>query len=143
MEVAAPPGILGVPWGAIGWTVLFAGTGMLLMLAAVIVFDLLSPVRVLRDVRAGNPAVGWTVAGLLVSTGIVMHSAMLHNSGWLQAVLYSALGIALEYAAFFLWELATPGWSLNRALEEGNTTVGIITCGLFIAIGLVVAGAFS
>ncbi|MFO7172802.1 MAG: DUF350 domain-containing protein [Bacillota bacterium] len=136
-------GLLGIPWAAVGWTALFAFTGLVLMLLAVVVFDLLSPVHVLRDVQAGNTAVGWVVAGLLISTGIVMHSAMAANAGWLQAVVYSALGIVLEYAGFFLWELATPRWSLHRALQENNTTVGIITCGLFIAIGLVVAGAFS
>lgn len=143
MEGGAAPALLGVPLAGVGWTALFALTGLVLMLGAVVVFDVLTPVRVLRDVGQGNEAVGWAVAGLLVSTGIVMNAALAHNAGWLQAVLYGILGIAVEYLAFFLWELATPHWSLNRALENGNTTVGIITCGLFIAIGLVVAGAFS
>lgn len=136
-------GFLGVPWAAIGWTAAFALTGLVLMLAAVVVFDLLSPVHIIRDVQSGNTALGWVVAGLLISTGLVMNSAMIAHAGLVQAVVYSVLGIALEYAGFFLWELVTPRWSLNKALEEGNTTVGIITCGLFIAIGLVVAGALS
>lgn len=144
MDAGTQAGLLGVAWGAMGWTALFALTGLVLMLGAVLVFDLLLPARLLREVGSGdNAALGWVAAGLLISTGIVMNSAMAHNAGWLQAVLYSVLGIAVEFAAFFLWELATPRWSLNKALEQGNTPVGIIVFGLFIAIGLVVAGAFS
>lgn len=143
MEVAGPPALLGVPWANIGWTALFALTGMALMLLSVALFDLLVPYRVLRQIEDGSQAVGWVVAGLLVSTGLVMHQAMVHNAGLLQAVVYAVLGILLNYAGYFLFELLTPHWSLNRAIAGNNTTAGVICCGLFVALGLVVAGAFT
>lgn len=144
MEVAvAPPGLFGVSWGDMGWTALFALVGLVLMLVSVLVFDLLVPYRVLRDIEDGVDAVGWVVMGLLVSTGIVMHAAMRANAGLDRAVLYSVLGIILNYAGYFLFEAITPRWSLNKAIANNNVTAGKICAGLFVALGLVVSGAFT
>lgn len=144
MEVSvAQPGIFGVPWANIGWTALFAAVGLILMLVSVLIFDLLVPYRVTREISDGVEAVGWVVAGLLVSTGIVMHAAMRANAGLVQAVIYGMLGILLNYAGYYLFELITPHWSLNKAIASNNATAGRICAGLFVAIGLVVSGAFT
>lgn len=144
MEVSiAQAGLFGVPWANMGWTALFALIGLILMLLSVLVFDWLVPYRVTKDISNGVEAVGWVVMGLLVSTGIVMHAAMRANSGLIQAVMYAVLGIALNYAGYFLFELITPNWSLNKAIAGNNTTAAKICTGLFVAIGLVVSGAFT
>lgn len=141
MDVAQPA-ILGIPWMNLAWTALFTLVGLVLMLVSVVVFDWLTPFPVIKSISSGVQAAGWVVAGLLASTGIIMHGAMRANSGLLQAVIYSVLGIGLNYVGYFVWELLTPNWSLNDAIAKDNVTAGVICCGLFVAIGLIVAGAY-
>lgn len=128
---------------SIGWTALFAVSGLVLMIVGLWVFDLLLPLRLLQEAHEGNEAVGWLIAGFLISTGIVLADAFRYNAGLLQGLIYAALGIVLNYLCFFLWEWVTPRWSLNDALKNGSNTAGKILFGLFIAIGLVVSGSFS
>lgn len=132
-----------LPWEGFGFTLLFALTGLALMFVGLLVFDWIVPFRLFQEVENGNEAVGWMAAGFLVSTGIVLGDAFRHNAGLLQGVLYSVLGILLNYLGYYLWEWLTPRWSLNDAIAKGSTAVGKVCFGIFVAVGLVIAGSFS
>ncbi|HWI65879.1 MAG TPA: DUF350 domain-containing protein [Symbiobacteriaceae bacterium] len=132
-----------LPWEGLGITVLFALTGLALMFLGLLIFDWIVPFALFQEVEKGNEAVGWMAAGFLVSTGIVLGDAFRHNAAWLDGVLYSVLGILLNYLGYYLWEWLTPRWSLNGAMAKGSKAVGIACFGIFVAVGLVIAGAFS
>lgn len=134
---------MNLPWESFGWTLIFAGTGLALMFVGLFVFDVLVPFKLFAEVERGNEAVGWLVAGFLISTGIVLGDAFRHNVGLIQGVAYAVLGILLNYLGYFLWEWLTPRWSLNGAIQKGSTGAGKIVFGIFVAIGLVVVGSFS
>lgn len=132
-----------LPWEGFGVTLLFALTGLLLMFVGLLVLDILVPFKLFQEVESGNAAVGWVVAGFLISTGLVLGDAFRHNTGWIQGVAYAILGILLNYLGYFMWEWLTPRWSLSGALQKGSTAVGQVVFGIFVAIGLVIMGAFS
>jgi putative membrane protein len=132
-----------LPWESFGWTLIFAFTGLALMFVGLVVFDILVPFKLFHEVAAGNEAVGWLVAGFLISTGIVLGDAFRHNVGLLQGVAYSVLGILLNYLGYFLWEWLTPRWSLSDAIQKNSTAAGKVMFGISVAIGLVIAGSFS
>ena len=132
-----------LPWEGFGITLLFALTGLALMFFGLLLFDILVPFRLFAEVENGNEAVGWMVAGFLISNGIVLGDAFRHNVGWLQGVGYAVFGILLNYLGYYLWEWLTPKWSLNDAIAKGSTAVGKVVFGIFVAIGLVIVGAFS
>lgn len=132
-----------MPWDAFAWTVLFAMTGLVLMFLGVLIFDWITPFRLFEEISKGNLAVAWLTAGFLVSTGIIMRAALAHNEGLLQAGTYAVLGMLLNYAGYYVWEWATPKWSLNDAVRQGSVAAGVVLFGIFVAIGAVVSGAFS
>lgn len=132
-----------LPWENFGWTLIFAFVGLALMFLGLWLFDILVPFKLFAEVEKGNEAVGWLVAGFLISTGIVLGEAFRHSVGLLQGTALAILGILLNYLGYYLWEWLTPKWSLSDAIQKGSTTVGKIVFGIFVAIGLVVAGAFT
>lgn len=134
---------MNLPWESFGWTLIFAVTGLALMFIGLLIFDLLVPFRLFAEAEGGNEAVGWVVAGFLISTGIVLGDAFRHNVGLIQGVAYATLGILLNFLGYFLWEWLTPRWSLSDAIQKGSTAAGKIVFGIFVAIGLVVVGSFS
>lgn len=132
-----------LPWENFGWTLIFAFVGLALMFLGLWLFDILVPFKLFAEVEKGNEAVGWLVAGFLISTGIVLGEAFRHSVGLLQGTALAILGILLNYLGYYLWEWLTPKWSLSDTIQKGSTTVGKIVFGIFVAIGLVVAGAFT
>ncbi|MDB4898133.1 MAG: hypothetical protein JWN15_4395 [Firmicutes bacterium] len=134
---------MNVPWESFGWTLIFAFSGMALMFVGLAVFNLILPFNLFIEAEAGNEAVGWFISGFLISTGIVLGDAFRHSVGLLQGLAYATLGILLNYLGYFLWEWLTPAWSLKEAMHKGSTAAGKILFGLFVAIGLVIAGSFS
>lgn len=132
-----------LPWQNLGWTLMFACSGLVLMFLGLVLFDLLVPFKLFGEAQSGNEAVGWFISGFLISTGIVLGDAFRHNTGLFQALAYAVLGILLNYLSYFLWEWLTPTWSLKQAIHNGSNAAGKILFGLFVAIGLVIAGSFS
>lgn len=132
-----------ISWEGLGWTLGFVLSGLAVMFLGLLVFDLLLPFKLYEEVENGNEAAGWLVAGFLISAGIVLGTAFRANLGWIQAMVDAALGILLNYLGYYLWEWCTPRWSLTESIKKGSVSAGKVLFGLFIAIGLIIAGSFS
>lgn len=127
----------------LGWTVGFTAAGLVLMFLGLVIYDILVPFKLFKEVEEGNEAVAWLVAGFLISTGIILGNAFTINMVFLQALVYGAVGIVLNYLGYFAWELLTPKWSLSDAIAKGSTAAGKVMFGIAIAIGLIISGAMS
>jgi putative membrane protein len=127
---------------AIGWSVGFALSGLLLMFLGLVLFDILTPFKIFDEVQNGNEAVAWLVTGFLVSTGIVLGDAFNDHLVWTQAMATAGISMLLNILGYYLWEWVTPRWSLNQAIKNGSTAAAKVCFGIFIAVGLVVAGSF-
>lgn len=134
---------MSLPLESYGWTLLFTFSGLALMFIGLLVFDWIVPFKLFTEVESGNEAVGWMAAGFLISTGIVLGDAFRHNIAWTEAMVDGVLGVALNYLAYYLWEWLTPRWSLTQSLKNGSTAAGKVLFGIFVAIGLIIAGSFS
>lgn len=132
-----------IAWESIGWTIIFALTGLGIMFLGLVGFNLLLPFKIFAEIEKGNEAVGWLVAGFLISTGIVLAESFRHNAGLLQSVLFAVIGILLNYLGYFLWEWLTPKWDLGKAMSDRSVAVGKILFGKSVAIGLIISGALT
>jgi putative membrane protein len=61
----------------------------------------------------------------------------------LDLVIWAAIGIVSQIVADFLAEVLTPTFSIQKALKEDNVAVAIAMVGMFIAIGLIIAGCLT
>ncbi|MFZ5817106.1 MAG: DUF350 domain-containing protein [Bacillota bacterium] len=132
-----------ITWANLGWTMLFTGAGLILMFLGLFIYDLLVPFKLFKEVEQGNEAVSWLAAGFLISTGIILGNAFAMHMVFLQALVYGVLGIVLNYAGYFAWELLTPKWSLSESIAKGSTAAGKVMFGIAIAIGLIISGSMS
>jgi uncharacterized membrane protein YjfL (UPF0719 family) len=57
--------------------------------------------------------------------------------------LYAALGVALMYVAYRIFDLLTPGVDFPAELKRGNIAVAIFIGALFIAIALIIGRALN
>lgn len=126
----------------IGWSVAFVLGGLLLMFLGLVLFDIVTPYKLFDEVQNGNKAVAWVAAGFLVSTGIVLGDAFKDLPYFLDAMIVAGLSIVMNIVGYYAWEVVTPKWSLNKAIKDGNTGVGMVCFGIFVAVGLIVAGSF-
>lgn len=128
--------------------VIFTITGIVLELIQVSAFFLISRLTLSEELTRENQDVGWIVAGLLISMGLIIHSAMAHNDALVNAVVFSLFGAVMNILAYktldWLFRLLLPGWkSLDQAIQQHFLPGAIMSFGAFIAVGLVIAGALA
>lgn len=125
--------------------VLFTLAGIALALLQLVLFQwsVRRRFRILAELREENPAMGLVLAGLLISTGLVVHSAMAHNDTLLEAVGFGALGAVLNVFAYHALDWLTPGWDLSEKIDKHSLAGGYAAFGGFVLVGLIVAGALT
>jgi uncharacterized membrane protein YjfL (UPF0719 family) len=57
--------------------------------------------------------------------------------------LYAAMGVALMYLAYRVFDLLTPAVNFGAELKRGNTAVAIFIGALFVSIAIIIGGALS
>lgn len=117
------------------WAVFFV-----LMIAAIWVFDLVTPFKLRQETQEKNGALGAVLAGLLIGIAIIIFASMTTSSSILTAVSYSVLGFVLMLVSYFLYDISTPE-KISKEIDDHNMLVGLKIAGLFVAVSLVVAGA--
>lgn len=133
---------IGNPFVAV---VLFTLAGVALASAQIVVFQLTvrGKFRIMQELREENPAIGLVLAGLLISTGLIVNSAMTHNDTLVQTLAFGALGAAMNVAIYHALDWLTPGWDLGQRINQHSLAGGWAAFGGFVMIGLIVAGALS
>ena len=58
-------------------------------------------------------------------------------------VLYTIIGVALMYVAYKVFDLLTPELSFQHELKAGNLAVAVFIGSMFLAIGIIIAGALN
>lgn len=126
---------------------IFTIVGIALEIIQVWVFFKLSHLRLVDELAHENQAVGWVIAGLFVSMGLIIHSAMSHNDSLVRAVLFSLFGAVMNIIAYhsfdWIFKRVIPGWSMDKAIHQKFLPGAIMAFGAFTAIGLIIAGALS
>ena len=130
----------------------YGALGIVLLLLSSFVMDLVIPYNFQKEIfEEKNPAVGALVAGIFVSVSIIIRAAIAGGdslvipevNGYLSSVLYTALGLVLFIAGYFLLTLLFKKWNLNKQIDEHNTALGVAVAGFFVAIAIVVSGAIQ
>ena len=129
----------------------FLGVYAVLFLLAKQLNDLLSPYKLIEELAVrDNPAIGLSLSGYLLATGLVFLGPLLGPS----EDLVSDLVLVAGYATLGIVFLNLSRWTLDKLIlnqfcniealvEKRNVGVGAVRFGVYIATGLIAAGSLN
>ena len=124
--------------------------GIVLMILGTFLIDLVIPCDFPEEIKKRNTAVGYIMAGASIAAGTILKSAIMSPAmaaveeglidGMLSSVIYFAIGIVFCILGYFIINLFHRKYDLSKEIGEGNPAAGIMVCGLFIGLGIVISG---
>ncbi|NHN33417.1 DUF350 domain-containing protein [Paenibacillus agricola] len=99
--------------------------------------DVTDPVKV-----GAARAAAYDLGGKIVGQALVLASAVYHSIGLLDLVIWGVLGIAFQIIVFYLFGMLAP-FKVLAEIPKGNVSVGLFSCFLSIASGLLMASLIS
>ncbi|MBF0433369.1 MAG: DUF350 domain-containing protein [Fibrobacteria bacterium] len=117
-------------------------TGIVFMGMSYVISDLvyLRKAKVMDALVAGNNAVAWFLAGRFVFTGLNVLAAIHGEGSWFVSFIYFILGEVGCWIGYFVYCRVTP-YDDIREIENGTDAVGIVSAGIFLALGLLALNA--
>lgn len=113
------------------------------VLAAILVFDLLTRYKIWEEIQGGNLAVAFSTGGMVFGIANVMRYAISANDTLLQTVSWGGLGTAALLIVYFAFELLTPKLNVSEEISKGNRAVGFITFIFSIAFSFIIGASIS
>ena len=129
--------------------------GIVMMLLGSFLVDLVIPCSFPEEIKKGNTAIGWISAGVYVSIGFIIKTAITSPDsavkeieqslvgGILSTVYYYALGAIFLMIGYVLLKLINRKYDLNTEVGNGNAAAGIMVFGMFVGLGLVISGVIA
>ena len=124
--------------------------GIILMIFGTFLVDLVIPCNFPEEIKKRNVAVGYIMAGASIAIGVILKSAIISPStevienglleGAFSSVLYFALGMVFCVLGYVIINLFHRRYDLNKEIGDGNPAAGIMGCGLFIGLGILISG---
>ncbi|NBD23138.1 DUF350 domain-containing protein [Paenibacillus glycinis] len=111
----------------------------LLQLIGMLIFSWMTPFKDLEELRKGNMAVGLALGGKFLATAIILGVSAYTNTSIWYMMLWFAVGYVCLIAAYWLFELITPGLKISEHLQKGNTAIGILLCFVFLGTSFAVS----
>ncbi len=103
------------------------------------IFMWMTPFKDMEELRKGNVAVALALGGKFVSTAIILGVAAFTNTSIWFMMLWFAVGYLCLIAAYWIFELVTPGFRISEHLQKGNVAVGVMLCMVFIGTAFAVS----
>lgn len=124
--------------------------GIVLMMLGTFLIDLIIPCDFPEEIKKRNTAVGYIMAGASISVGIILKYAIMSPvtatvengifDGMFSSILYFFIGMIFCVLGYFIINLFHRKYDLNKEIGDGNPAAGIMVCGLFIGLGIVISG---
>lgn len=115
----------------------------LLMVFGIIIFVYTTKTKEFALIGQGNKSAGIVLAGRTIGLSIVLYSAIANSISLLDLVIWAAIGIITQVIANVLAEVLTPTFNVAESLEKDNIAVAISLFGMFVSIGLIIAGCLT
>lgn len=130
--------------------IIYCALGTALMLLGTFVVDLAIPCHFPTEIKKGNIAVGWLMAGITIGISIIIKSAIMSPvfdgaaesilSGIVSTVFYYIIGLALCVIGYLFLNLINRKYDLNTEIGNGNAAAGIMVAGIFIGLANIISG---
>jgi putative membrane protein len=114
-------------------------TIVLLQVLGMVIFTLMTPFKDMEELKKGNVAVGLAFGGKFLATAIILGVAAYTNTSIWFMMLWFAVGYVCLIAAYWIFELFTPGFRISEQLQKGNTAVGVVLAMVFVGTAFAVS----
>ena len=119
----------------------YFGTGIGVLVAAVVVVAWTTPHHEFRLIRAGNSSAALAFAGSLVGIALPLDAAISHSVSLLDALIWGAASALIQIVAYLAMRWVSP--KLSQQITDNIPAAGIFAAGVSIAVGLINAAAMT
>lgn len=122
---------------------IYFNVSAVLMALGIVIFVFTTKTKEFKLIGQGNKAAGIVIAGRTIGLAIILYSAIANSVSLADLAVWAGIGIVTQVIANFLAEVLTPGFNIRESLEQDNVAVAIVLLGMFISIGLIIAGCLT
>ncbi|MCW1978434.1 DUF350 domain-containing protein [Xanthomonas campestris] len=119
----------------------YFGTGLGVLIVAVVLVTLVTPHKDFTLLRQGNVAAATALAGNLIGVALPLHSAITHSVSLVDALIWGVVACGIQVVAYLLANLVAGRISLQ--ITDNVAAAGIFSAGVSIAVGLINAAAIT
>ena len=130
---------------------IYSVLGIILMIFGTFLIDLIIPCNFPEEIKKRNVAVGYIMAGASIAVGIILKSCVMSPTvltqveekfmeGLVSSIVYFAVGMIFCMLGYVVINAFHRRYNLNNEIGEGNPAAGIMVCGLFIGLAIVISG---
>lgn len=122
----------------------YLGVSISLLVIGMLLFTLSTPkIKEFQLIAQKNVSAAMLLGGKVIGLAIVLGAAVEYSISLIDMVIWGAIGIVAQAVVFFIAELITIRFSIQKAIEEDNRAVGTILLSLSLAVGWIVAKCLS
>lgn len=122
----------------------YLGVSISLLVIGMLLFTLSTPkIKEFQLIAQKNVSAAILLGGKVIGLAIVLGAAVEYSISLFDMVIWGAIGIVAQVVVFFIAELITIRFSIQKAIEEDNRAVGTILLSLSLAVGWIVAKCLS
>lgn len=122
----------------------YLGVSISLLVIGMLLFTLSTPkIKEFQLIAQKNVSAAMLLGGKVIGLAIVLGAAVEYSISLIDMVIWGAIGIVAQVVVFFIAELITIRFSIQKAIEEDNRAVGTILLSLSLAVGWIVAKCLS
>ena len=119
----------------------YVGSGLVLMVAFMFIYERLTPYRELELMREGNLAAALSFGGALLGFTLTLASSAMHAHGWQAFLAWSAVAGVVQLAAFVV--VAASLKQIRQHIENGNVAAGAALFFMSVSLGALNAAAMT
>lgn len=119
----------------------YFGTGIGVLVVAVVVVALATPHREFRLIRDGNASAAIAFAGSLVGIALPLEAAISNSVNLIDALIWGAVSTLIQIVAYLTTRLVSP--KLSQQITDNVLAAGVLSAGVSISVGLINAAAMT
>lgn len=122
----------------------YLGVGVSLLVVGMLLFALSTPkINEFKLIAQKNVAAALLLGGKVLGLAFVLGSAAEYSVSLADMAIWGAIGIVAQVVVFYIAEVLTLRFSIQKAIEEDNRAVGMMLLSLSLAVGWIIAKCLS
>lgn len=113
------------------------------VLLAILIFDLCTKYKIWAEINNGNVAVGYATGGIALGVANIMKSAIIANDKLVDTIIWGGIGTFALIIVYLAFEVLTPKLNVTEEIGKGNKAVGFISLVFSVAFSLIIGASIS